>query len=106
MTGTSNTNRRSCPRPTSAALLFPGQVLLREERTMADKLPKDSLRLIQYICRDGVGSVHRDGGEAVVEYPGLWKVRMKVKNRRKDSCMELYNLAKAVRDLRESEETG
>jgi hypothetical protein len=102
MTGTQNTNRRS-GLPTPAALLFLGHVLLREERTMAGKLPKDNRRLTQLTCRHG-GYTRTKDGEIVVGHPDCWEICTQVKSRRKDSSMELHQLAKAVLALPSSKE--
>ena len=62
---------------------------------MPAKLPKDTQKLIRFICENG-GTKRYQSGEVIVEYPGLWKVRTKVRQRRKDSSRKLYRLAKAV----------
>jgi hypothetical protein len=64
---------------------------------MAQKLPKDTRRLVQFILDHG-GYAYRDGGELVIGHVSMRKrVRTQVKSRRKDSSMDLYNLAKALR---------
>lgn len=78
----------------TAALLFLGQVLLRKEPPMA-KLPKDNRRLTRLILDHGGYQILEDG-ESVVGHAAFWRVRTKVKNRRKDATEELHSLAKAI----------
>ncbi len=82
----------------STAVSFRGQVPLLKEQQMADKLPKDTLRLSRLIRRHG-GYCYPEGGELIAGHYLLWQVRTQVKSRRGDSSRALYQLTKAILDL-------